>query len=216
LYALIFANGDLNDGPAVQAALAVPGPRFVIAADGGLRLIEQLNLTPNLIIGDLDSADPEAIAHFTGHGAEVKAFPAHKDETDLELALTEAAERGGDPIRVIGFLGDRLDQTLGNVYLLALPALRNRDVKLVNHAQTTWLAYPGEIVIDGQPGDTVSLLPIAGDAQHIVTRGLQYPLNDEPLAFGPARGMSNVLVGNQARFTFESGLLLVVHTMGRA
>jgi thiamine pyrophosphokinase len=216
LYALVFANGDLNDGPAVQAALAQPGPRLVIAADGGLRLVEQLSLSPDLVIGDMDSVDPVKLAEEVPHGTEIKAFPTHKDETDLELALTEAARRGCDTIRVIGFLGDRLDQTLGNVYLLALPVLDHCDVRLVSHAQTTWLARPGETVISGQPGDTLSLLPIAGDAIGIVTEGLEYPLRHETLAFGPARGMSNVLLGTEARFTFEHGLLLVVHTMGRA
>jgi thiamine pyrophosphokinase len=216
LYALIFANGDPNDGPAVQAALALPGPRLVIAADGGLRLALQAGLTPDIIIGDMDSADPDTLAHATAGGAEIKAFPARKNETDLELALMEAVQRGCNTISVIGFLGDRIDQTLGNVYLLALPLLQDCNVKLVNRSQTTWLARPGETFITGQPGDTLSLLPIAGDAVGITTQGLEYSLHHESLAFGPARGMSNVLMGTEASLNFESGLLLVVHTMGRA
>ncbi len=216
MYALIFANGDLNDGPAVQAALALHGPRLVIAADGGLRLALQAGLTPDIIIGDMDSADPGTLAHATARGAEIKAFPAHKNETDLELALIEAVQRGCNTISVIGFLGDRIDQTLGNVYLLALPLLQDCNVKLVNRSQMTWLARPGETIVTGQSGDTLSLLPVAGDAVGITTQGLEYPLHHESLAFGPARGMSNVLTDTEARFTFESGLLLVVHTMGRA
>src|SRR5262249_47259993 len=162
-------NGDLNDGPAVQAALAQPGPRLVIAADGGLRIATQLGLSPDIVMGDMDSVGPAKLAEAVTRGAEIKAFPTHKDETDLELALTEAARRGCDTIRVIGFLGDRLDQTLGNVYLLALPVLESCDVRLVSHAQTTWLARPGETIINGQPDDTLSLLPIAGDAVGVVT-----------------------------------------------
>ncbi len=152
LYTLIFANGDLNDGPAVRAALAAPGPRLVIAADGGLAAAISFNVTPDVIIGDMDSADSDLLARARAKGAEVITFPAHKDETDLELALLEARRRGSRTIRVIGFYGGRLDQTLGNIYLLNLPALDDADVRLISHAQTTRLARPGETLINGQGG----------------------------------------------------------------
>ena len=216
MYALIFANGDLNDGPAVQALLDPTDSRLLIAADGGLRLAFQVGLTPDIVIGDMDSATPELLSRAIAHGAAIKQFPAQKNETDLELALIEAVHQGCDTIRVIGFLGDRIDQTLGNIYLLSLPILRDRDVKLVNHSQTSWLAWPGETVITGNPGDTLSLIPLSGDVGNITTQGLEYTLNHETLAFGPARGMSNVLTDTEVRFTFKSGLLLVVRTMGRA
>jgi len=216
LYGLIFANGDLNMGPAVQAALDVPAERIVIAVDGGLRIALQCGLRPALVIGDMDSADPAMLAEAAQHGAEIARFPANKDETDLELALMAAAQRRCDPIRVIGAVGDRIDQTLGNIYLLALPLLHGRDVQIVSHAQTTWLTYPGAHVVHGQAGDTLSLVPLAGSVIGITTSGLAYPLRHETLAFGPARGISNVFTDGQARVTFESGLLLMTHTMGRA
>jgi thiamine pyrophosphokinase len=215
LYGLIFANGDLNDGPAVQAALSAPTPRLVIAADGGLRHALAFDLAPQLVIGDMDSVAPGLLALAEQRGAQISRFPAEKDETDLELALIEAAERGCDPIRVVGAIGDRLDQTLGNAYLLALPVLRGSDVRLVSGSQTVWLAYPGAVTIAGQPGDTVSLLPV-GRTAGLVTDGLKYPLRHETLTIGPARGISNVLGEREARVSFESGLLLVIHTIGRA
>jgi thiamine pyrophosphokinase len=216
LYGLVFANGDLNDGPAVRATLVVPPPRTIIAADGGLHNALALKLMPDLVIGDMDSADPAQLAEAEEHGAHISRFPVDKNETDLELALLAAAERGCDSIRIIGAVGDRLDQTLANVYLLALPALLGCDVGLVSGKQTTWLARPGEIVIKGQPGDTVSLLPVASEATGVVTEKLKYPLHRETLAMGPARGISNQLLEAEARVTFEGGLLLVVHTVGQA
>lgn len=215
-FTLVFANGDLNDGPAVEAVLSQPAPRLVIAADGGLRHVLALNLRPDLVIGDMDSADPDMLARAEQNGAQIRRYPVDKDETDLELALRAASEQGGNPIRVIAALGDRLDQTMGNVALLALPALRDRDVRLVGGKQTAWLAYLGETVLKGSPGDTVSLLPAAGSVTGIVTDQLKYPLRNETLSFGPARGISNVMLGEQARVTFDSGILLVIHTMGHA
>jgi len=216
LYTLVFANGDLNDGPAVRLAYVHASPRYIIAVDGGLRHVTALGLQPDLVIGDMDSADPTMLAHVQSRGAKVQRFPAEKDETDLELALNAAVLNNSDSIYIFGATGDRLDQTLGNVYLLLMPILRNRDARLISDRQTTWLAYPGETVIQGQPGDTLSLLPLKAEVKGITTHQLKYPLNNENLPFGAARGMSNVLLGNAARVSFESGILLMIHTIGRA
>ena len=213
---MIFANGDMNDGPAVQAVLALPGDCIVIAADGGLRLAEHFGLRAAYVIGDMDSALPEAIERASEYGAQIIRYPAAKDETDLELALLKAAELNCDPIHIIGAMGDRVDQSIANLYLLALPQIRNYEVKVVSHGQTTRLIYPGTSTITGNPGDTVSLIPMAGDASGITTEGLQYPLRDETLYFGPARGISTVLVGTQGQIPFKQGLLLITHTLGRA
>jgi len=63
----------------------------------------------------------------------------------------------------------------------------------------------------GQLGDVVSLIPLGGDVEGIVTEGLLYPLRDEPLLSGPARGVSNVMTEPVARVTLRSGALLIVH-----
>ncbi len=214
--ALIFANGDLNDGPFLRRALdAAPGA-LIVAADGGARLARQVGLRANTVIGDMDSLSAAELADLERAGAAIHRFPEAKNETDLELALTWAAEQGATWMRVIGGVGDRLDQTVSNVYLLALPVLKGRDVRLVVGKQEVWLLYPGESLIEGAPDDTVSLLPLGGAAQGVRTENLYYPLVNEPLLFGPARGLSNVMTADRARVWLRDGLLLVAHTQGRA
>jgi thiamine pyrophosphokinase len=218
-YTLIFANGDLNSGAAVRAVLdkyANTESRHAIAVDGGLRHTVLLGIVPDAVIGDMDSADHVQLAYAERSGAEILRYKAEKDETDLELGLQLAAERGGNPVRILGASGSRLDQVISNIYLLSLPELRNRDVRIVSGEQTSWLAYPGETIIDGMPGDTVSLIPLAGDATGIVTHDLRYPLRGESLSVGPARGVSNVMLSHRASVTLASGLLLIIHTIGRA
>ena len=214
--ALVFANGDLNDGPAVQAALEGAGEALIIAADCGARLALACGLAPALVIGDLDSAPPALLEQLQRQGAQVQRVPAEKDETDLELALLEAARRGAQPITLIGAAGGRLDHMLANVYLLAMPALRGRDVRAVSGRQTLWLIGPGEHALHGAAGDTISLIPLTPEASGIVTEGLSYPLRGESLVMGAARGISNVMLDGAARVTLGAGLLVVVHTMGRA
>jgi thiamine pyrophosphokinase len=214
--ALIFANGDSSDGVMVRRALSASSDAWVIAADGGVRHARAFGFPPHLVIGDMDSAAPGDIAWAQERGAHIRRYPTAKDETDLELALLAAAEQGAGWVRVIAAIGDRLDQTLSGVYLLGLPALAGADVRLVAGRQETWLADVGETIIDGAPGDTVSLIPLAGDVIGITTDGLEYPLRGEPLHFGPARGVSNVLLGVQGRVQVTAGRLLIVHTSGRA
>lgn len=216
MQALIFANGDLNPGPLVDRALQDADGALVIAADGGARHILALGLAPQMVIGDMDSLSEAELAHCAVLGATILRYPPAKDETDLELALLYAAARDVETVRVIGAMGGRLDQTLANILLLTLPALRGRDVRLVAGRQAAWLLWPGQYRLDGQTGDTLSLIPLGGEAVGVATDGLAYPLRNETLLFGPARGISNVFSADAATVRFSAGMLLVVHTLGRA
>ncbi len=215
--AFLFLNGDLHDGSAVRAALGSATPNtLIIAADGGLRHVYALGLRPDLVVGDMDSADPEQVARAKAEGAPILTYPTHKDETDLELAVLAALQHGCDQLWLFAAVGDRLDQTLSNVQLLALPQLEGVRAVLVSGAQTCWLAKPPRTEIHGQVGDTLSLLPLSAAARGIHTQGLHYPLRGEALHFGTTRGISNVLSAPQAQVSFEEGLLLVIHTHGKA
>ncbi len=214
--AIIFANGDLNPGPFVEDTLAAAADALLIAADGGARHCATVGLVPHVIIGDMDSLAAKDLDDWQTSGAAVHRFPPAKDETDLELALVYAGEQGVDWIRIIGGIGDRLDQTLANVLLLTQPALTGCDMRLVAGRQSAWILHPGTHPIRGAVNDTLSLIPLGGDASGVYTEGLEYPLRDEPLYFGPARGISNVFSADQAVVRVETGLLMVVHTLGKA
>ncbi len=216
LTAFIFANGATDDGPLVRRELASASDAWIIAADGGARQAQYYGLPIHTVIGDLDSLDEQEIAHLTKQCVDIQRFPPEKNETDLELALLLAAKKQVNRIRLFSALGDRLDQTLSNIYLLALAPLRNIDVRLIAGKQQAWIIYPGETLIQGAKDDTISLIPIAGEAQGIRTENLYYPLHSETLSFGPARGVSNVMQSETARVHFDKGVLLVVHTLGRA
>lgn len=213
--ALIFANGDINDGQMVQRAISFAPDSLIIAADGGARVAAHFGLSIDAVIGDMDSLSEAEIATLAAE-AEILRYPEAKNETDLELALTYAVERGARWIRILGGVGDRLDQTLSNVYLMALPILQGCDVRMVAGKQETWLIGAGTHEIEGTAGDTVSLIPLTGTVRGVQTDGLHYPLRDEDLLFGPARGVSNVMNGERASVTVRDGVLLVVHTLGRA
>ncbi len=210
--ALILANGTLNHPRQVRALLRPDD--YLIAADGGARHCLALGLLPRLALGDFDSLEPEDLERLRSAGVPLRRFPPAKDETDLELALYAALQAGADEALVFGALGGRWDMTLGNILLLAHPDFRALRITLVDGPQEIFLLPEGRPAeIRGAAGDTVSLLPLRGDAGGVTTRGLQYPLRDGVLRFGAARGVSNVLLRPPAQVLVQSGLVvcIVIH-----
>jgi len=206
--AIVIANGHIGNSEASQAQTWTHDR--VICADGGAQHALALGLAPDVVIGDLDSLDGDLRARLEGEGRQVLVHPTRKDETDLELALRYAADHGVDEILILGALGGRVDQTLANVLLLALPELEGVKTRIAAGDQEMFLIRD-QAFIEGQEGDTVSLLPIAGDATGITTEGLEYPLQRGALKFGATLGISNVLTAPVARVQVERGLLLCIH-----
>ena len=193
--AIVLANGLVDDIPTLRRRIAGWGAALVIAADGGSRHAAALGLSIDIVVGDLDSMDKGLRRTLAAAGARFVTAPAHKDETDLELALLHAVAQGTDVIAVLGALGGRLDMTLANVLLLTHPGLAPARVEVWQGDQTAWLIRPPGEAIPGSPGDTLSLIPLGGAAEGITTTDLAYPLRNETLATGPARGVSNVIAG---------------------
>ncbi|MEI7646190.1 MAG: thiamine diphosphokinase [Chloroflexales bacterium] len=208
MYAIIVANAPDFDATPFADALAAAD--LVIAADGGGNALHAIGVVPHLVVGDLDSLDPAVGRAFRAAGAELRRFPTEKDETDLELALLLAVERGADQIDILGAIGGRWDQGLANVAMLALPELVGLRVRLLDVDQEAFLVR-GTAEIPGAAGDTVSLLPLGGAAHGITTRGLHYRLDAATLRFERSRGISNRIVQPPAHVSVGEGLLLVVH-----
>lgn len=213
---LLFANGIFTPGEAVRRVLAAQHAPAIICADGGARQARALGLQPQTIIGDMDSLRPAEVLDFEAAGAQIIQHPPEKDETDLELALHFCRKLGAKTVTIFGGLGGRFDQTLANILLLTQPSLASMRIELVDGAQTIRVLPAGIHKIAGAAGDTVSLIPLQGAATGITTRGLQYALRDETLPLGPARGISNVMLAEQAEIELGGGLLLLAHTIGRA
>jgi thiamine pyrophosphokinase len=209
LRAVIIANGIAPAEATVRRWL--DSAARLICADGGARIALTLGLRPDAVVGDLDSLDEAQQAQLQALGCRLVVYPVAKDWTDLELALKLAVEEGATEIIVLGALGGRLDQELANILLLLLPELEGIPARIVDERQEMFVAR-GEATLAGQPGDIVSLIPLGGDVAGIRTEGLMYPLRDEPLLTGPARGISNVMTETLARIALRSGALLVVHS----
>ncbi len=221
MHAVIVADGDPPDIAAIDASW--PGWRdgigLVVAADGGARGAAAAGLSVDLVVGDGDSLGPDGLARLAAAGVAIEASPSDKDESDTELALLACIRRGASAITIVGAFGGRLDHTLANIWLLALPALGARPIQLLDGTTRVRLVRapdragaPIHLPLPGRIGDLVTLLPLGDGVTGITTWDLRYPLRDEPLRPGPARGLSNVRSGPEAAVTVRRGLLLIVES----
>lgn len=204
---LIFANGHLPDLDSARAL--VHADDFIIAADGGTHNALALGLMPNVIIGDLDSLTLD-LGPLTDQGTQVIQFPRDKNETDLELAIQRAVNMNPDQIIIVGALGGRLDQTLGNIALLSDSRLPTLDLRLDDGVEELYFCRD-QAEVHGRSGELVSLIPWGVPVEGVRTEGLRWPLSDETLYPDKTRGISNELMDEQAAVRIRSGLLLIVH-----
>ena len=209
--ALVLANGELYEAEVLRRRISKEVFDLVIGVDGGSLHASELNVTINVIIGDMDSISPHEQEE--NKNARFISYPEKKDETDLELALLYSKAQEVDKIVVVGAMGGRMDMTISNIQLLAHASSGSCRIEVWHGNQTGWIIHPPGEDIPGSSGDTVSLMPLGGDARGIITTGMKYPLSNEMLTM-QTRGVSNRIESLPAHVAFLDGLLLVVHTPG--
>ena len=204
---VIFANGQLPDLEAARALLRAND--YIVAADGGANHLMEMGILPEIVIGDLDSVDEDTLFELTNAEVKIEQYPEDKDETDIELALRYAVDLRPSAILIVGALGGRLDQTLTNLSLLTDPTLPGIDIRLDDGMEQVFFCRK-QADIHGRSGDIVSLIPWHATVEGVTTEGLQWPLYSETLYPDKSRGVSNVMLTDEASIHIRSGLLLIV------
>jgi thiamine pyrophosphokinase len=207
---VIVAAGDLAPGDARW----LDGADLVIAADGGSDSLDRLGRRPDVIVGDLDSADPAIVRRLEAAGTRVERHPRDKDASDTELSVDAGIAAGADEIVILGALaGARIDHQLANLLLLTDPDLAVPEVRLVHGSTSVRVLGAGSrLELTGAKGDIVTLLPLGVDAEGVTTRGLRWSLDSALLTRGRSRGLSNEIEAPPASVSLERGSLLVIET----
>ena len=186
-------------------ALAAPIGKedYLLAADGGLRHLEKLGLSPNGIIGDFDSLG------FVPEGAEV--FPVEKDDTDAMLAAKKGLELGFRDFLFYGSLdGPRLDHTVANFQTLQYLADRGATGYLVGNKYMVTVLKGGKLTFPARDAGILSIFCMGADAEGVTIRGAQYELLNGTLTAGFPLGVSNHFVGKEVTVSVEKGSLLLL------
>lgn len=205
---ILVANGDCDFWPGIGTLLSTA--EQVVGVDGGGRHLHRLGLVPTLVIGDMDSIPANILEEYQRAGIGMHLHPPRKDATDLELALELALGNKATKITILAATGGRLDHTLANLFLLTRCLQAGVEAAIRDRGQTIRL-IDRPIRLHGQPGDTLSLLPLSPQVQTVTLTGLEYPLHEATLYFGTTWGMSNVFTADTAGISLSSGLLLVMH-----
>jgi thiamine pyrophosphokinase len=162
-----------------------------------------MGIVPNLVVGDLDSFDPSRFP-----GIEVEHDP-DQETNDLEKTLLRAERDGYADVVVLGATGKRLDHTLKN--LSVLKQHRPRFDSLRYRMNDGWLMLSeGDIALSVRPGQIVSIFPLSGRVDGIITDGLKYPLYRETLENGVRDGSSNEATEYRVRIQHAKGDLIVM------
>ena len=206
--ALILTNGDYGDYSFCQE---VSSYDFIICADNGMKHARKLGILPHLIVGDFDSCNPEDISYFKDKGISFLELPTQKDQTDTEVAMETALQKGARVIDVYGGVGSRMDHSLANIQLVYRCLQKDVDMTLYN-SQNIIQMTKQKINLKGEPGALVSLIPFTNAVTGVTTSGLAYPLEKSSFVLGDALGVSNYMVGQDASVTIESGVLVVIQS----
>jgi len=205
----VVSGGELGDPAFLKEQAVRVMPAAVICADGGTRHVEDAGMVPDLIVGDMDSLDPEKQRRYEARGWRIVRHPPEKDETDTELALHEAFRLAPAEVWIWGALGHRIDHSLANISLLVQGRRRGIAVRLIDQWCELFL-IDRRTVIDGEAGQTVSLFPYGGPASGVTLTGFEYPLNRALLEMGRPVGVSNRLTAARGIVEVDSGCLVAV------
>lgn len=180
---------------------------WVIAADGGLHLTERLEIKPNFIVADFDSAS-RSDADKTE--APVALLPVKKNDTDTMAAARIAVERGFREVLLLGATGGRLDHTLSNLAVMLYLIKCGVKTVLADEKNKLEMVLPGQYSIEPANGTHLSLLPYAGNVENITVKHVEYELNHAELTPDFPLGVSNEFVGVPVEISFESGILMII------
>ena len=208
--ACILLNGEIKDTNFIKDIIDSEDYRYIICADGGARHLYKLNITPNYIIGDLDSLEEPIIDYYKSKGVCFKKFPQRKDETDTQLCIHLAKDLGISNIHLIGALGGRIDHTIANINLMYYVKEIGINPIIKNSEEDIYIIDSESININGKKGDIISIIPIKEDVTGVTLEKLEYPLKDATIKFGNPIGISNIMRSNECSIKVNSGSLLII------
>lgn len=180
-----------------------------ICCDGGMEYFFECGIIPDVIIGDLDSAQKKHIDYFKKHNVLFKVFPPEKDFTDMELGLSYAMKLNPEEIFIFGGTGTRFDHSITNIHILKKALDKGVRAWLIDDYNKICLVDK-HIEIFGEKNSYVSLIPLTSKVSGITTNGLYYSLTDAEMEIGNSLGVSNVMISDKCEIFVKSGILIII------
>lgn len=196
---IIVGAGDIG-----ETKLVIPNGAFVIAADAGLKYLNNAGIAPDLIVGDFDSLG--AIPS----GENVVAHKPEKDDTDMLLAVRESLARNAEMIVIYCGMGGRPDHEYANIQTLAFIANKGAKGYLVGRGSICTVIKNGSLSFESNIKGVISVFCVGEKAEGVNLVGLKYPLINHTLTCDYPLGVSNEFTGMPSSVSVREGLLLVM------
>ncbi len=176
---------------------------LLIAADGGYRYFEEMEMEPDVLLGDFDSLElvPE-------HKRLIRHSPI-KDDTDMALAAAYGESRGYRCFMLYGGLGGRLDHTIANLQLLTALSRKGYTAYLIGEGNIITAVTDGKLVFGSHMSGVISVFNAGESAEGVCETGLKYSLDHARLTCERGLGVSNEFTGREAVIEVGQGTLLV-------
>lgn len=210
--AYIFTGGRIAAHSMETLGLHLSQNDLIIAADSGYNNASRLGVRPGLLLGDLDSIDRKKLAPDELEHIEKIIVPAIKDDTDTQLAVDTALERGADEIIIIGGLGGRLDHTLSTVFLLEYIKDKGARGVITDGRNRVQIMESGEELTIKRGYKYLSLVGLTDTCEGVSISGVFYPLKDAVLERKYAFAVSNEITADAAEISLSKGILLVIES----
>ena len=182
---------------------------LIIAADSGYRTAEAFGVTPRILLGDFDSlGEPNP-----PKDCEVIRMPVEKDETDTQLAVSCAIDRGAKEIVIIGGLEGRLDHTLSTVAILEDLYARRCPAILTNGKNRVRFLRNSGVILPRSQYRFFSVIAADPVIKGVTIEGGKYPLKKSKLWRTHQLAVSNEITGNCALIEIAKGGAWIVESM---
>ena len=174
---------------------------FIICCDGGYLHAFDADITPDLIVGDFDSASvPET-------DVETIVLPCEKDDTDSFFAAKEGLKRGFCNFLLLGVTGGRLDHSLGAISILEYLQQNGAAGEICDKSTRIRVCADSLCVKKGCKYFSVFAV---GTAKDVCIRGAKYNLDNAVINSHYQYGISNEVTDGCAAVSVGQGKVIVM------
>lgn len=189
----------------------------IICVDGALELAEKLGVFFDYLVGDFDTVDKQVLEKFLEKReteklpVKVRRFQPEKDNTDTDIAMDLALSEGATEIVILGATGTRIDHLLGNIQLLLKAHLAGVPGYIYDEYNKIYLIEKNSrFYKDRLYGPYISFVPFLGTVKKVTQTGFKYDTDQVDFVIGESLGISNELVREEGKISFENGFFLVI------
>ena len=184
---------------------------YIVGVDKGCNILREIEVTPNIILGDFDSIDKEVLNYYKDKGVKIEKFNPEKDYTDTDLGYIKALEVNPSEIILFGATGSRIDHMLGNIGILLKGLRENIKVTIVDDNNKMYAVNKSSLV-KKEEGRVISFHALSDVVKNLTIKNGKYPLNNYDMTLLEPRAICNEFLDDDIYIEFDSGIILILYT----